>query len=395
MRTLLVLLLCGSLGAAGELQTLTGKILTGDLASLSDKVLVFKTTKGDVSTPVSEVLTVALQNDSALPAGTKYADLELVDGTMLHCSKYALKGKDFEVTLAGSELKTKLPLAVVAALLNDAQDPAVRKEWQEKVVAKRGNQDVVAIKLNDSLNSLDGTFGDSGNAKGELSFEYEIGGERQKKDLDLSKAQGLLFLRSLPATAPSPLCKVFDTHQGVYVVSKLSLSGDNFTLALVAGPSLVLPRKIVARLDYSNDKVVFLSDLKPTELIEKSRQGRKEPMRLNKNLDNGPIRVGVTVYSRGLAIHAYTDATYTLDGKYQKFDAVLGMDADVLGDGKPVVTIEADGKQLFSATVTRKDQPRSLSLPVKGAKQLRIVVASTGLFDFGDHVDLANAKLSK
>jgi hypothetical protein len=96
-----------------------------------------------------------------------------------------------------------------------------------------------------------------------------------------------------------------------------------------------------------------------------------------------------------LAIHAYTELVYNLDGKYSKFEAVLGMDDQVPGDGKPVVKIEADGKELFAGTVSRRDKRRILSCDVKGARQLRIVVSPGRLFDFGDHVDLANAKLNK
>src|SRR5260370_40078137 len=97
-------------------------------------------------------------------------------------------------------------------------------------------------------------------------------------------------------------------------------------------------------------------------------------------------------------MHAYTEVIYNLEGKYQKFEAVLGMDAMVGGDGKPLVTIEADGNKLFSEKVTRKDKRRELNYSVKGVRQLRIVVTSSDqsdLLGLGDHVDLANARLSK
>jgi hypothetical protein len=397
IRILLALLICASVSLGGELQTLSGKVLTGEVVSLSEKEVVFKTATGQVTTPVNDILQIELQREGTLAAGLKYTDIELADGSVLHCTQFAIKGKDVEVTLAASNIKAKVALGSIASFLNEANDAAVRKEWQEKIVSKRGNQDVLAVKVNDVVNGLDGTFGDSGNAKGEVPFEYEVGGQRRKRDLDPTKpqVQGLLFLRSLPSDAPAPLCKVFDMHQGTLVASKVAMTATGFTVTTVAGAKFEFPRQAIARLDYSNDKVVFLSDMKPVELIEKSKQGRKETMKLNKNLDNGSLQLEEQFYSKGLAIHAHTEVTYNLEGKYQRFDAVLGMDALVGGEGKSVVTIEADGNKLFSQTVTRKDKRRDLSFPVKGVRQLRIVVTSEGLFDFGAHVDLANAKLSK
>src|SRR5439155_7806164 len=153
----------------------------------------------------------------------------------------------------------------------------------------------------------------------------------------------------------------------------------------------------IARLDYSNDKVAFLSDLKPTEIIEKPTLSSafKKSYALDMNLEGGPLQIDDHSYSKGLALHSHTELTYALDGKYQKFEAVLGMDTAVDSDGQPLVKIEADGRALFSGLVTRKDKGRELNFPVKGVRQLRIVVSSSGPVDFGDLVDLANAKLSK
>jgi hypothetical protein len=84
-----------------------------------------------------------------------------------------------------------------------------------------------------------------------------------------------------------------------------------------------------------------------------------------------------------------------LEGKYKEFKTIVGMDDMVGGDGHPEVKIEGDGRELFTGTISRKDKRRELALDVKGVKQLRIVVTSSGLFDFGDHVDLADARLCK
>src|SRR5438128_6393353 len=159
-----------------------------------------------------------------------------------------------------------------------------------------------------------------------MVFQYEVAGKRKRRDIDPAKAQGLLFIRSLAADAPAPLCKLYDLNQNLIVAAKLALGANGFSVTSVGGAKIDFPKQNVARLDYSNDKIVFLSDLKPAELVEKSKQGRKETLRLNKNLDNGSLQLEDKTYSKGLAIHAHTELTYNLDGKYQKFDAVLGMD---------------------------------------------------------------------
>src|SRR5438132_9701227 len=124
LRSLFALLLCAAVGSAAELHTLANKHLTGDLVSVSDKEIVLRIATSEVKTPVGEVLQIDLQRDAPLASGTKYADIELIDGSLLHCTKFTIKGKDIEVALAGSDLKAKVPLAAVSYILNDAHATA-------------------------------------------------------------------------------------------------------------------------------------------------------------------------------------------------------------------------------------------------------------------------------
>jgi hypothetical protein len=382
--------------SAGELHTLDGKHFSGDLVKVTDTEITFKTSTGLVSVPTSGVLTLDLQPEPALPNGLKYTDIELVDGTLLHCEKYTLKGKSVGLRLAVSNQAVEVPLASISYLLNDAQDPAIRQDWQEKQLPHRGTQDILAVKVDGAINGIEGTLADAAGADGKIAFEYGSANNKRKKDIDLANAQGVIFQRS-PADARPAICKVHDVDRNVYLVAKVELNatGNQLMFESVSGIQFGYALSRIARLDYSNDKVAFLSDLKPAELIEKSRQGRKEVLRLDKNLENGTLELEGQTYAKGLAMHAYTELVYDLDGKYAKFEAVLGMDDQVPGDGKPIVKIEADGKELFAGTVNRRDKRKILSCDVKGARRLRIVVSQDGLFDFGAHVDLANAKLSK
>jgi hypothetical protein len=392
----LLLLACPSRG--DELQSITGKILQGELISVDEKGVVLRGSNGKQHTPLSEILQIQIQREIPIPADVRYTDLELTDGTLIHCSAFAIKGKEIEAKLAVSGLSVRVPLAAITYLLNDAQEPAVRQEWQEKHVPRRGNQDLLAVKLNGVVNDLDGTFGDKESEHGALRFEYGGGDAKNKRDIDLTNfqvIQGAVFLRSPGVTSVPQLCKIHDVNQNVVAASKLELGSKSMTVTSASGLVVQYPRDGLARLDFSNDKIVYLSDLRPAETVTRSKQGRTDRLGIDRNLENGPIQIEGQVFGKGLAVHAHTELVYNIDGKYAKFEAVLGMDDTVGGAGKPSVHIEADGKELVARNITRKDKRQDLSCDIRGIKQIRIVVSSTGLLDFGDHVDLANARLSK
>lgn len=377
-----------------ELRTLAGKTLQGTLSEFTDKAVVLKTSAGNSTVPFAEVLQLELQKPAAAPTGVTFSDVELTDGTLVHCKKLTLRGKELEITPLGMEVTLRIPLSAVAYVLNGAHETTLSQEWQEKVRSRSRNQDQVAIRRDGVLNLLDGTLGD-GSDKGEIEFTTEVGDKRQTRLLGVGLLQGLAFVRRPDPQAPTPLCKIVDQGQNAWIAARLQLADKVVKVTLVSGSTVELPTNALVMLDFTNDKLVYLSDLKPQELIERSKQGRKDGLHLDKNLDNGPLQMRGEVFRKGLAIHAHTELTYNLDGKFKKFDAVLGMDDTVGGDGQPKVRIEGDGRELFAGSVGRKDDPRPLKLGVQGVRQLRIIVSSSKLFDFGDHVDLADAKLSK
>jgi hypothetical protein len=382
--------------SAAEVQFVPGAACKGELVSLTDKDLTWRDESNKtIVEPLQAIGGIDLQPPVPLPKGLKYTEVELTDGSLLHCRRFAVKPKEVELTLAVSGQVVQIPLPAVANILNDADDPGLRREWREKHLGKKRSQDylVVRPKGGIALNELGGTI--SGNDKGQIVFDLEQRGKRKKHELDPAKVQGIIFLNSLDPQAPSSLCQVYDINQNLLVANRVTTDARGFLITLVCGAKLEYPRSAIARLDYRSDKLVYLSDLKPVEVIEKSKQGRTDNWHVDKNLEDGSIQVEGQVYGKGLSLHAHTELVYSLDGKYKELKASLGMDDMVGGDGSPVVKIEGDGKELFGCTVTRKDKRRELALDVKGIKQLRIIVTSSGLFDFGDQVDFADAKLCK
>jgi hypothetical protein len=379
-----------------EVRTLTGQNIKGNLESVGDKELVISG-----SGPVKFDQIVDLVFSANQPqGGDRFSDVELTDGSLLHCSQFSLKGNKLELKLVqGVEIKD-LPLNVVSYILGDAQEPKNREEWQ-KLLAKRGKGDVLAIKAADGVvNPLEGTLGE-GDAQGEtIEFETSTGKKARPK---LDRIHGMAFLRRAEGEVAPTLCKAQDLSRDTLVVAKLAMTENGYSLTTVAGAKADFPLKAFTRWDFSKGKLAYLSDLEP-KLSESSNVNFLEHYRRDKNLDGEPIRLpqknpdGVTslqLFPKGLSVHAYAELIYDIGGDYKEFKAILGVDPKVQGDSHVKITIDGDGKELFAGEVSRKDDPKPITLDVKNIKQLRIVVASAGLLDLGNHVCLADAKVSK
>jgi len=344
------------------------------------------------------VLHVDLQ-PGATPAGppARYYHVALTDGSLLHATAFRPKGKTVELPLAPSDapgknsLVVQVPLAAVAYVLSDAHDAAIRQEWQAKYLARRGNEDILAIKTAKGVQRLEGTFGD-GTENGE-KIEFLV---RQKSyAIDLNIVHGLVFFRRADAEAPTPACRVQDVYKNTLAASRVELSGENVVVTTTAGTKLTYPRPLVHRLDYSRDKLAFLSDLEP--LVEKAPTGRLEESHYfrDQNVEKEPLRLGGQRYAKGLALFAVTSLAYDLGGRYREFKAVAGVDDKAGGDSHAVLMIEGDGRELFSGTFTQKDKPQPLTLDIKGVRQLRVLVRSARLVPYETHLDLADARVSK
>src|SRR5262249_13968651 len=90
--SLLALVLAASFAPAADLRTLKGDAYNGTLVSVNDKEVVFTKAGGTdrVTVPVDQILNIELGAQVKIPANG-YIDVELVDGSILHCSNVTFK----------------------------------------------------------------------------------------------------------------------------------------------------------------------------------------------------------------------------------------------------------------------------------------------------------------
>src|SRR6266849_4301773 len=103
---------------AVEVRTLTGQTIKGNLESVNEKELVIA---GNGPVAVAQIVDLVFSANQP-QANDKYLDVELTDGSLLHCNQFVLKGSKVELKLVqGAEIK-ELPLTAISYVLNDAQD---------------------------------------------------------------------------------------------------------------------------------------------------------------------------------------------------------------------------------------------------------------------------------
>lgn len=400
MKHILVVLLCSLVlpaASAAELTTLARKVVKGELQRITEKEIILNPGSGDVATPLAEVLQLDLTPSTPPPAGAKFSDVELTDGSLLHCGKVELKGRMAHLVLLGPDTneeaagKVAVPLSAIRWILHDAHDPTIRQEWQTQFASKPRAQDLLVVRKDNVPQPLEGTLGGV-DEKGER-IDFQFGGKSYK--VELKRVHGIVFFQK-PGSEPSGVTgKVQDIFRSSLAARKVEFKDDRFVITTAAEVKIELPRAALARIDYSNDKLAYLSDLEPIKVVEKSTLDRVDSYRRDKNLDAGPLRLGGKTYVKGLALHAYSELVYDLDGKFKDFKVTAGVDEAVGGDGRAHLRIEGDGRELYSGAFARNDEPRNLSLNVKGVKYLRIVLRSDELFDLGTHLDLADAQVSR
>jgi hypothetical protein len=208
---------------------------------------------------------------------------------------------------------------------------------------------------------------------------------------------------------------VLGTNQDAVIVSSVAPRMGGVTVTTPAGARIDFNYDQIARLDYSTGKLDYLSDLAPLNLkTEPSRFDTGEArdrwfVYKDSNLDNRPIRLGGTVFKKGLTLLPEVELTYDLKGQYREFSAVVGIDDESKGEGEVTLVIEGDGKELKSIPInyrtekTDKGEPRkpprpvhTVRLNIKDYQKLKVILRPKDeLNGFSISVSLGNARVNK
>ena len=398
--------------SADDLTTNGGKKVTGKLVSVDAQGVTFSTSDAQVKIPGKEIVVLDLGNkivpvpkDKETGKDLKVTEIELTDGSVFRTTRFVLKGKNVETELFPGPANVpvpafQLPISSLFSVMRDAGESKTREAWK-KMLASRGKRDMYVMREADTLNFVQGTIL-SGTENGkELNFENENG---SKASFLQSRATGgLVFAQAQPAQVPQTLCKVFDVFGNTLIAQSVEMSPSGVIVKTVSGVEIKYQSSAaLAKFDYNQGNVAYLSDLDPqveAPEIPADEKGLRLNLAVPYTRDQGLagelLKLGTDSFAKGLVIAPDTILTFNINGDYRDFKATLGLpDASPDANLSAKVTIEADGRVLFSESIKRKDKPKGLALDVKGVKQLRVIVEGDFAVN-GNRVVLADARVQK
>ncbi|MHC4986180.1 MAG: NPCBM/NEW2 domain-containing protein, partial [Planctomycetota bacterium] len=232
--------------------------------------------------------------------------------------------------------------------------------------------------------------GGDGAAASEIVFTWN----QQDRTLPIDQVR----LLRLVATAAAPAAsagRVFCADGSTIRFDVLSTAGGMLTLTSPELGEMSLVRTHVLRVEFHSDRVVYLSDLEPTEVVEHGLMDRTFNYRANQAVSGRPIVLDGQTYDRGLGLHSVCELTYSLDGEFTMFAATVGIDDAARPNGDATLVVLADGQPLGEPLrLTGQGGAQLLRLDVADVDTLTVRVDfGDDQLDVGDHVDLAEARL--
>ncbi len=376
-----------------RLGLIDGRTLAADQISLAeDGRIRYRHDDKIHETAIEDLLRITPESprDSATRAMTHSREFHLADGGLL--TGRILPPGDADPRAIpvdiGHETTVRIPYRALAAVRFAIDEiDEVEQTFRKRIASRTPGRDTLiiakegrAVVVPGSLESLD-----------PHGWTFRFGNRTRSGSLD----QVYGFVLGAPPIPANPLPATVLMTGGNRFTARLS-AADAETVTLDAGPlgRLTLPWSSIRLIDLRSDRIVYLSDLKPNRTVQRSMPGADWPPRPDANVTGGPIRLAGKTYARGLGVHAYTAVSYSLDGQYERFSTIVGIDDAVAPYGSVVFRIVTDSQVAYESKTLRAGRaPETVSVDLTGVHELTLVCDVADELDLSDHADWANAML--
>lgn len=327
--------------------------------------------------PLDELESVGFREQAAV-AGDELVHLWLADGGQLSADLLRTEGTSVVVnTPIGDSLSIPFERLAAIQLVTADQFPKAAEIFRASLADRPPGKDVLISRDVEDVKTVQGRLEAVDPTSGSFHFGDRV------RSFQTEKMFGVVFARLAGDLAPAP---VFLTLRDGARLSGEIVRADNSTVQLAArccGEVVVSLDRLV-RLDFRSNRVEYLSDLQPKSQKAEGRLHEPSSARMDQSVAAGPLMLDGKRYDRGLGVHSRTELTYALNGKYETFVSMIGIDDSARPLGSVTFQVVGDGQTLFEKTVTGRDAAELASVRVAGVEELTLIA------NYGDDVDLAD-----
>ena len=181
-------------------------------------------------------------------------------------------------------------------------------------------------------------------------------------------------------------------------LTSLQIREDELAGTTLFGATVQVPLSQLVGLSIYQGRAVYLSDLQPRHYEHTPYLDVRWPFGRDASVAGHDMRLAGSTYDKGIGLHSESRLTYDLNGRYQWFESLVGLDEQTGRQGSVLIEVLVDGKRQELGNVkelTGQAPTRAVRVNVAGAKELTLVVKFGRFADVEDHVDWADARLIK
>ncbi len=377
----------------GVVRTIDGRQLEGALSVGEDGVVELRQDAGVVRLDLAELVSFERKGAATRDVRTEHR-VWLRSGAELPAKKLsgraAADGKpSLLVATLPCGAALELPLGTVRAVRHGGLMRPQPTLFEQDLSEPPANEDVIYVvgdgKSQRSLVTMTAIRDDG--------IDFLLRGDEYEFGLD--GFAGAVFGANTgfaPDRQPRPRTIVSLTT-GERLEGRLLGLGERVRCRLDEGCVLDVPVERLHRLDVSSDKLVWLSDLAP-KVEQTPAFDRTWPWYNNRSVAGPGFELAGKPYERGLGLVPRTRLTYDLGGRFDVFEALIGIDDRGGPAAHAVFRVHADGEQVFeSAPMVRGQAPAALRVALNKAKTLTVEVDFGKNYDLGDFCAFADARV--
>ena len=403
-------------GPQVTVKPLTGVSVKGALAHLAGDKITVDTPSGPQSLAAAELMWVEFP--AAAGASKPSVWVELLDGSKLLATAYTAADGKAKIELTSGQPVEVPTRSIRHVRFREQQTSELVTQWRE-ILATPATGDMVVVRkkstrtveqgdgepmtvTEEALDQLEGTV----HSVGPQSVQFEFDGE--KIDVRREKLDGLVYYQPARREFSPPLCRLVDAGGSAWSLREVELAGEQLKANTIGGVAIELPLAAVAKVDFSIGNVTMLADLEadsgdgdlgvslqPAAMSYKF--GSVFKLRSSPPLGADAFRIAGVRYDGGLSLHSPLTLVYRVPAGFRWLRAMAGVDDSVVAPGRFELIILGDGKELlrkpFDGQSPRTAVP--IDLDLSGVRRVSIVLDPADGQDFGDQLNLIDARFTK